>query len=123
MFDAVIVVLRWPLLPAAPEQLEQEQEDVEDVEEDAGSYGDGAVGTCSAQPVEVEDRERAEDAESCDGVDDVPVWGSRRRSRLLADRSSSRWACDHELGGTEWVGTWPTRSPVEGRHAHTLKDA
>src|SRR5437763_7565345 len=70
----------WSLLAAAPEQLEQEQEDVEDVEEDAGSYRDGAVATCSAQPVEVEDRERAEDAESRDGVDDVPV-GDRDEDR------------------------------------------
>src|SRR5437763_17182995 len=63
----------WSLLAAAPEQLEQEQEDVEDVEEDAGGYRDGAVAICSAQPVEVEDRERAEDPEACDGVDDVAV--------------------------------------------------
>src|SRR3954451_21468798 len=56
------------LVAVAAEQAEQEQEDVEDVEEDARRDRHGAVGIASAQPVEVEDRERAEDPEAHDGV-------------------------------------------------------
>jgi hypothetical protein len=59
------------LVALSAEQVEHEQKHVEDVEQDAGGDHDGAVGTCSAQPVEVVDRERAEDPEPCDGVDDV----------------------------------------------------
>src|SRR4051794_13060968 len=78
----------FSLFAATAEQLEQEHEDVEDVEEDARSDGGGAVVTCTAQPVEVEDRERAEDAESCGGVDDVAV-GNRDEDRDDSERDQS----------------------------------
>src|SRR3954465_8026235 len=74
--------------PAA-EQVQQEQEYVEDVEEDAGGDHDGAVGACSAEPVEVEDREGAEDPEPCDGVDDVAV-GDRDEDRDDAERDQAQ---------------------------------
>src|SRR5919107_2881727 len=61
------------LVAIAAEQAEQEHEDVEDVEEDARRDQHRAVGACSAKPIEVEDRERAEDSEAGDGVDDVAV--------------------------------------------------
>src|SRR4051795_794546 len=70
---------RW-LVPLAAEQAEQEQEDVEDVEEDARGDTHGAAGICSAQAVEVEDRERTENREPGDGVDDVAV-GDRNEDR------------------------------------------
>src|SRR3954466_14207346 len=61
------------LVAVAAEQAEQEQEDVEDVEEDARRDHDRAAGIGSAEPVEVEDREGAEDPEAGDGIDDVAV--------------------------------------------------
>src|SRR3954449_10762987 len=68
------------LVPIAAEQAEQEQKDVEDVEEDARRDHHGAAGIGPPQPVEVEDRERAEDPEAGDGVDDVAV-GDRDEQR------------------------------------------
>src|SRR5438876_263258 len=58
------------LVPLPAEQLEQEQEHVEDVEEDAAGDHHGAAGIRAAQAVEVEDRERTEDPEPGDGVDE-----------------------------------------------------
>src|SRR3954453_2914855 len=68
------------LVAIAADQPEQQQKDVQDVEEDARRDHDGAVGAGSAQSVEVEDREGAEDPEACDGVDDVAV-GDRDEDR------------------------------------------
>jgi GAF domain-containing protein len=68
------------LVAIAAEQAEQEQEDVEDVEEDARCDQHRAVGAGAAQPVEVKDRERAEDPQPGDGVDDVAV-GDRDEDR------------------------------------------
>src|SRR3954451_3862311 len=68
------------LVPLDAEEIEQEQEDVEDVEEDARSDTYGAAGICSAQAVEVEDRERTEDPEPGARVDDVAV-GNRDEDR------------------------------------------
>src|SRR3954454_19695464 len=66
--------------PAAAKQLEREQEDVEDVEEDRGGDRHRGIGGAAAQAVEVEDRERAEDPESGDRVDEVAV-GDRYEDR------------------------------------------
>jgi hypothetical protein len=64
----------------AADEVEREHEDVEDVEEDAGGDGDRAVGVGAAQPVEVEDRVRAEDPDAGDRVDDVGA-GDRDEDR------------------------------------------
>src|SRR4051812_44476207 len=74
------VVLPGWLIPRAAEQVEQEQEDVEDVEEDARGDADGAAGIGAAQAVGVEDRERPEDPETRDDIDDVAV-GDRDEGR------------------------------------------
>src|SRR3954451_10137075 len=79
---------RW-LVPLAAEQAEQEQEDVEDVEEDARGDTYGAAGICSAQAVEVENRERTEDPEPGDGVDDVAV-GDRDEDRDDPEREQAQ---------------------------------
>src|SRR3954453_4442837 len=70
--------------PAAAKQAEREEEDVEDVEEDRGGDRHGSIGRAAAQAVEVEDRERAEDPESGDGVDEVAV-GDRDEDRDEAE--------------------------------------
>src|SRR3954451_3365512 len=70
--------------PAAAEQLEREQEDIEDVEEDRGGDRHRGIGGAAAQAVEVEDRERAEDPESGDRVDEVAV-GDRDEDRNDAE--------------------------------------
>src|SRR5215207_3244747 len=76
-------------LASAAEELEREEEDVEDVEEDAGRDRDGALGGCAAQPIEVIDRERTEDRESADGVDDVAV-GDRDEDRDDPERDQAQ---------------------------------
>ena len=58
---------------AAAEDLKEEQEDVEDIEEDARRDRNGCVVVRAAQPVEVDDREPAEDHEPEHAVDDVRV--------------------------------------------------
>src|SRR3954463_10180621 len=77
------------LVAIAAEQAEQEQKDVEDVEEDARRDHHGAAGIGPPQPVEVEDRERAEDPESGDGVDDVAV-GDRDEDRHDPERDQAQ---------------------------------
>src|SRR5579862_6351237 len=76
---AMAAAQRLPWIPRArlvsptAEQAQEEQEDVEDVEEDAGGDRDRSGHRGSAQPVEVEDREGAEDGQPEYGIDDVGV--------------------------------------------------